>query len=117
MLLRNNKVLKFFAILLFSFELFAPAFLSTGQDDSTDSLTKITLSTSHTNICAFLAIEEINEEGREGKDLVPIALGILSVQLLSSNASSISYLIAAPSGQDQFETHPPLFTLHRALRI
>ncbi|HZY78459.1 MAG TPA: hypothetical protein VFE50_02980 [Cyclobacteriaceae bacterium] len=74
MKLRTSKALKFFAILLFSLEMIAPALLPTLIGDAqairNDSQTQLTGTSSLTNFITSLLFEENagEEEERESKD-------------------------------------------------
>ena len=71
MFLRDNRVLKFLALLLFTSELLASAFLYSQQGKLDDETPQHRLhSTSHQiNLIAFLLCEEAgNEEERDNKD-------------------------------------------------
>ena len=67
--LRNNTILKFFAILLFSFELLAPSVLGANIEIPVmESTEKISIHQSAIMFSSFL-LEERSEEEREGKDM------------------------------------------------
>ncbi len=118
MVLRNNQALKFFAILLFSFELLAPAFLSISQVNTiADGSTKNTLSASHTNIYALLAIEEINEEEREGKNLLSALGESYSLQKNFFIEDSFRHQTSFSFDQYLSIAHRPLYRLNRTLLI
>lgn len=70
MSLRSNKALKLFAILLFSFEMIAPALISSVADQSTSQETKFSSNDRHfTTLVSSLLCEESSSEGeRESKD-------------------------------------------------
>jgi hypothetical protein len=72
MRLRSSKVLKFFVILLFSFEMIAPALISETTDvtERYDGRTAITGTPDHlANMMSSLLFEETSsEEERESKD-------------------------------------------------
>ena len=116
MYLRTNKVLKFFALLLFSLEFMAPAMLI-DLADSGLSQDKVQLIDSghHYNILYSIFTEEIseNEEGREDQRVI-----ILFTDL--DLASSFKQLLTNAPGKSkhssfisqQFETQPALFKLN-----
>jgi hypothetical protein len=69
--LRKNNALKFFAILLFSFELLAPSlFGSTSSELRIENDSKLTFAQSLHSLSSFFLLEERNEEEREGKDIL-----------------------------------------------
>ena len=70
MALRKSTFLKFFALLLFTFELLAPVYLSSKVDGQVEESSRVQLHTS-TPISVFSSLfyeEAGNEEGREGKE-------------------------------------------------
>lgn len=117
MQLRNSYILKFFALLLFSFELLAPSLISTecfnGQE--TDSTTFV--SVIKPNLYSFLFLEECNEEEREGKDALPLSIAFFDFKSLSIFSDSRSSYATLHSNQNQFDTHPPLYQLHQTFRL
>jgi hypothetical protein len=69
--LRRNRALKFFAILLFSFEMIAPALLASGSDNRQGNETRVYSNDGgFINFISSLLCEENNgeEEERESKD-------------------------------------------------
>ncbi|MCE2994382.1 MAG: hypothetical protein ACK5RG_12935 [Cyclobacteriaceae bacterium] len=110
--------MKFFAILLFSFELLAPALLnSTIEFSASGASDKSHLSVAQTTINSLLFLEECNEEEREGKDALPLAIELYSAKYLSfANHSSRTY-IPLHSRQNLFDTHPPLYQLNQVFLI
>jgi hypothetical protein len=118
MQLRNSSVLKFFAILLFSFELLAPTLLSAGNQEATMSdSSKKSLSVAQANIYSFLFLEECNEEEREGKDALPLFIEFYSVRNLAFANNTCSINIPLHSKQNLFDTHPPLYQLNQTFLI
>ena len=116
MRLRTNKVLKFFALLLFSLEFLAPAILvdmadSGGNQDSV----QLVDASRHQNFLFSVLTEEIseNEEGREGqKEIITITdfhFTSRFLQLLGAVPATCKYssLIS-----ERFETQPALFKLN-----
>lgn len=123
--LRTNKLLKFFAILLFSFEMIAPALISSVDSEadirSEYSKTSITSSTHLTNFIAFLLLEENNgeEEERESKDPKPtlylndFGFDRSVIELATTRSRQTSRV-----GQHQHSTsQPALFTLFHTYLI
>jgi hypothetical protein len=117
MLLRYNKILRIFAILLFSFEMLAPA-LWLGDHES--SITqKSTTYFSHENqsidLIAHLICEEANSEEREGKNDYLIDVSFVEVfnELEKFQPVQISWSLP----KDRFDIQPSLYTLHRVLLI
>lgn len=116
MRLRTNQVLKIFALLLFSLEFLAPAFL-VDIADTTGSQDKVQLTDGarHHNIFYSILTEEVteNEEGREDHKEVILFIDVnftfASLQLLGSKPTSnkFSSIIS-----EQFDTQPALFKLN-----
>lgn len=112
MSLRNNNVLKFFAILLFSFELLAPSFLSAAiSEPRIESGSKTTFALPSHAVSSFLLLEERNEEEREGKDI------FLSAALYPIYWFTVSQETKGFQGQlflnrDRPGTQQALFKLH-----
>lgn len=118
MQLRNSYLLKFFAILLFSFELVAPALLNTeAQLDTRRDSNHIHLSAAQSAINSLLFLEECNEEEREGKDALPLSIALFDFKSLSIFSDSRSSYATLHSNQSQFDTHPPLYQLHQTFRL
>ena len=118
MQLRNSYLLKFFAILLFSFELVAPALLNTeAQLDTRRDTNHSHLSAAQSAINSLLFLEECNEEEREGKDVLPLAIELYSFKYLSLANHSCRTNIPLRSRQNLFDTHPPLYQLHQVFLI
>lgn len=115
--LRNSTVLRFFAILLFSFEFLAPTFLgaSVSEQKTNDHSSSILCQPTHT-LTSLLFVEERNEEEKEGRDFF-----LTQVFHLASWPASPSIIENQPlrifSVNDQFNTHPPLFHLHCVFQI
>jgi hypothetical protein len=117
MSLRNNLILKAFAILLFCFELLAPAFLSTTEEHSiTENNSKITLIQSTLTLSSFL-LEERNEEEREGKDSFIVNIDFYDSKWFSFPKQVTSSSISFFSPSECFNTHPPLFQLNCSMLI
>lgn len=115
--LRSNHILKYFIILLFSFELLAPAFTAVPLTQNFDK-TAGTQYSNHINsldyLTAFL-FEESNSEEREGKDYDVEFLFVTDIfnELVKFEHTSTcrSYI------QERISSQPSLYTLHRVLRI
>ncbi len=114
---RYNKALKLFAILLFSFEMLAPAVLITSPETSLDSPNSKRLSESNrtVDLLAHLIFEEVGSEEREGKDDCLIGLNFTEVfnELQKFENTQITWSLP----KDRFDTQPSLFKLHRVLLI
>src|SRR5690242_11712933 len=116
MSLRSCKVLKFFSILLFTFELIAPAFVYEGEEgkDFPNSDTTISASTFHSSFLSHLLFEETSsEEERESRDHKQLSF--------VSDFSFIVTFVELPEvktnkgnwvhPREHFDTQPALFTL------
>ncbi len=117
--LRNNKILKLFAILLFSFELLASSAISAmikEPEAPSDSRTTFCHLQSQ-SISALLFLEERSEEEREGKDAFIITSDLFKIFSLSPTAQSSSLALHFSSNKELFDTHPPLFKLHGVFLI
>jgi hypothetical protein len=116
MRLRTNQVLKIFALLLFSLEFLAPAFLVdiTVPTVSQDKV-QITDGGYHQNILYSILTEEVteNEEGREDHREVILFTDIdfvcASLQLLGTKPASNKYSSII---SEQFDTQPAIFKLN-----
>lgn len=108
--------MKIFALLLFSLEFLAPAFLvdiayTTGSQD----IVQITDGARHQNILYSILSEEVteNEEGRENhKEVVlftDLNFTFASLQLLGTKPTSNKYLSIISV---QFDTQPAIFKLN-----
>ncbi|MBI3221445.1 MAG: hypothetical protein HYZ44_18185 [Bacteroidetes bacterium] len=110
--------MKFFAILLFSFELLAPSLLSASSREATISdSSKRSFSVAQSNIYSFFFLEECNEEEREGKDALPLSIELYSFKNLSFASNTRSIHIAPDANQNLFDTHPPLYQLNQTFLI
>ncbi len=114
---RYNKILKLFAILLFSFEILAPAVLLTTPETNLNSQNSKRLSELNQSfdILSHLLFEEVNCEEREGKDDCLISLSFTEVfnELQKFEKPLITWSLP----KDLFDTQPSLFKLHRVLLI
>jgi hypothetical protein len=117
--LRNNKILKLFAILLFSFELLASSAISAIiKEPIIESEAKTSLSQSQNQNFSFLLfLEERSEEEREGKDVF-VAPNDPFRTFSSAPAVLVSSLtLGFSSNKERFDTHPLLFKLHGVFLI
>jgi len=118
MLLRYNKMLRVFAILLFSFEMLAPALLM-GAPESTltseNTITHLTGQNQPIDLIAHLIFEEVNNEEREGKDDYLISVCFIEVFNKLQKFEPIHVTWSLP--KDRFDTQPSIYTLHRVLLI
>jgi hypothetical protein len=118
MLLRFNKVLRVFAILLFSFELFAPALLLGAPEhdlNSKNSISQLSEQNPPIDLITHLIFEEINNEEREGKNDFLISVCFIEVFNELQKFEPVQITWSLP--KDHFDTQPSLFTLHRVLLI
>ncbi|MBL7871063.1 MAG: hypothetical protein JNM78_05595 [Cyclobacteriaceae bacterium] len=118
--LRYNKILKLFAILIFSFELLAPVGLSASQngtfeDSSLNNRSSVRESTQSVDSLSQLIFEEVGSEEREDKN--ECLISVCFVEVFSELQKFEPVHIAGSLPKDQFDTQPPLFTLHRVLLI
>jgi hypothetical protein len=116
MRLRTNQVLKIFALLLFSLEFLAPAFLVDIADTKgSQDIAQITDGAHHQNVLYSIFAEEIteNEEGRENhKEVIlftDVNFTFASLQLLGTKPAGNKYSSII---SEQFETHPAIFKLN-----
>lgn len=121
--LRTNKALKFFAILLFSFEMIAPALIaSVSEPLELSQETSVYSNEGHlTNIISSLLCEENNgeEEERESKDHKSHAL-LSDFDAFEYFATRITTETRQTSWVEPHETtasQPPLFTLFHSYLI
>jgi hypothetical protein len=117
MLLRYNKILRIFAILLFSFEMLAPA-LWLGEHESSitqKSTTYFNNQNQPVDLLTHLICEEASNEEREGKD--DYLLGVCFVEVFNELQKFQSVQITWSLPKDRFDIQPSLYTLHRVLLI
>jgi len=114
---RYNKILKLFAILLFSFEMMAPAVLMATPEIHPERQHAKSLNESDRSIdfLTHLIFEEVSSEEREGKD--DCLIGISFIELFSELQKFEPIQITWSLPKEHFDTQPPLFTLHRVLLI
>jgi len=115
--LRNNTILRFFAILLFSFELLAPAFLGAPacEFETHEGSSAISLQPSHT-LTSLLFVEERNEEERNSRDFF-LTENFLAVSWFATASLTENKALQIFQVGDKFNTHPPLFHLHCVFQI
>jgi len=118
--LRYNKILKLFAILIFSFELLAPVLLmakskQTTNDSPATLSCNITEQAKPADLLSQLLFEEVGSEEREGKDGCLLSVCFVEVynQLQKFQPIQVTWFLP----KDKFDTQPSLFTLHRVLLI
>lgn len=116
MLLKRNKVLKLVAILLFSFELLAPAVFVSAQQPTTVRLESTNFaSLSHSfDLFSGLIFEEASEE-REGKDHSLTSICFIEIFSILHQFESADTAWLVP--RQRFDTWSSLLTLHRVLLI
>ncbi len=116
MLLMSNKVLKLVAILLFSFELLAPAAFASVQQSLELKSERINFRPlTHTlDLFSGLIFEEVSEE-REGKNHA--LTGICFIEIFSVLHKFKPTDTAWLTPHQRFDTQPSLLTLHRVLLI
>ena len=115
--LRNNTILKFFAILLFSFELLAPSVLGANIEIPVmESTEKISIHQSAIMFSSFL-LEERSEEEREGKDINLISFDFYLINWVTVSSKITDHQRSIFSNKEQYNTHPPFFILHHTFLI
>ncbi len=114
--LRYNKILKFFAILLFSFEMLAPAVLL-ATPEATNSANSKNLNELNRSVdfLSHLIFEEVSSEEREGKN--ECLISVCFIELFSELQKFQPVQITWSLPKEHFDTQPPLFTLHGVLLI
>jgi hypothetical protein len=113
---RYNKILRLFAILLFSFEMLAPAVLvATPENPKTQHSESVNESQRPIDFLTHLLFEEVNNEEREGKN--DGLVGLSCTELFSELQKFEPIQVTGSLPKEHFDTHPPLFTLHRVLLI
>jgi len=117
MQLRKSYILKFFALLLFCFELLAPSLIISECSDGKETDSASYTSAFKSNIYAFLFLEECNEEEREGKDTLPLCIELYSFRHLSLSTDTRSISIPLHAKLNLFDTHPPLYQLNQVFLI
>jgi len=118
MLLRYNKMLRIFAILLFSFELLAPALWlhNDGSEPATPKLSfHFSEQTQPIDLISHLLFEEVNNEEREGKD--DFLIGVCYTEVFNELQKFVPMQINWSLPKDRFNIQPSLYTLHRVLLI
>jgi hypothetical protein len=117
---RIYQTMKFFAILVFSFEMVAPAFVQGSAFKKETAARIINASSSTQNQLYCLIAEEfgINEEdGLDSKEFVPFfdfdLVSIFDIKSIESASSSVASIHHAPNVASQ----RPLFLLHQLFLI
>jgi len=118
--LRYNKILKLFAILLFSFELLAPAVLIAAPKEVFDNheikgISTLSESAQSLDLLSHLIFEEFNNEVREGKDDCLISVCFIEVFSELQKFEPVQITWTLP--KERFDIQPSLYTLHRVLII
>jgi hypothetical protein len=116
--LKHSKILKLAAILIFSFELMAPALFACTEFDGGLKTNRTTFNaTPHSfTLLSILLFEEVsNEEEREGKDHTLITFSFIEIfnALQKFKPDDITWLLPV----NRSERQPSLFTLYRVLLI
>lgn len=120
MRLRTCKALKFFAILLFSLEIMAPAIIS-GNEEASQQETRLVSPEGHlTNFISSLLYEESgSEEERESKDHKS-TITFTDFDFFEAFGSVVSYETTQTQCAEPIKTsasQPKLFTLHHTFLI
>lgn len=118
MLLRYNKIFRFFAILFFSFELLVPAILLGSPENNLNAentKSHITEQNQPVDLLTHLIFEEVNSEEREGKN--DYLLSVCFIEIFNALQKFQPAQITWSLPIDRFDTQPSLFTLHRVLLI
>jgi hypothetical protein len=122
MQLRSNIPLKFFALILFTLEFLAPAVVTGFASTETGHEKTLLVSSSH-HRNPFLSVffEELceNEEGKEFARDTHTSEGNLFLSTPDQRLfqSKLAATLSAFLLYSQFDTHPPLFLVHRKLLI
>ena len=118
MRLREHTILKFLAIILFTFELLAPpifsSFLLTESPSSAEG--SYLHASSHGSALAFLVGEQMNEEEREGHEDDIILFHVNSFGSYLTSVKRKSNHFPSITQTEKFEAHP-LYKLHLAFLI
>jgi hypothetical protein len=110
--IRNNNVLKFFIILLFSFELIAPSLFSASiSEPKIESSSKATFTLSSHALSSFLLLEERNEEEREGKDIL-LTVVLYPIYWFTLSLKASGCLSQFSVNRNLHPTQRALFKLH-----
>lgn len=116
--LKHSKILKLAAILIFSFELLAPALFAFTEleGDLKAGQAKFNTNPHSFTVLSNLVFEEVsNEEEREGKDDTLISFSFIEIfnVLQKFKPDNITWLLPV----NRSERQPSLFTLYRVLLI
>lgn len=118
MQLRYNKVLKLIAILLFSFELLAPAAFSSTENGNSTAITDTTKYSTLSHSLDFLSHLIFEESGSEEEREAKHTLNSLVFTEVFSELQKFEPLnVTWSSPIERFDTQPALFRLHRVLII
>ncbi len=118
MQLTYHKVLKLAAILLFSFELLAPAVFASAElpTDLTSEQTNFASLSPSFDLFSHLIFEETSsEEEREGKAHAFVSISYIEVFNVLQKFKPTNTRCLLPT--ERFTTRPSLYTLHRVLLI
>ena len=118
MSLRYKQIFRLLAVLVFTFELLAPA-LFCHSEIASESINNQKLLVDHSgslDLLSHLIFEEVsNEESREGKEhgLTQLWFTELFSVLRKFEPTNVTWTLP----RERFDTQPSLFTLHRVLLI
>ena len=111
-------MLRIFAILLFRFELFAPALWLQNDNNaltSQKSTFQFSEQTQPLDLITHLLFEEANNEEREGKD--DFLIDVCYIEVFNVLQKFIPLQVNWSLPKDRFDIQPSLYTLHRVLLI
>ncbi len=120
MQLRNNNVLKYLALLLFSMELLTPSFFQAGQSAEIRAKRDFFLQIQKQNSQQFLLFAEENEENEESEadhQVPTLFFNQTFVLPFSKIVPQVPCTLHFITQASIFDTHPPLYTLHCLLLI
>lgn len=110
-------MLRIFAILLFSFELLAPALWLGDHEKNISQKSTTSYSDQHQpiDLITHIICEEASSEEREGKDdyLIDVCFVEVFNELQKFQPVQITWSLP----KDRFDIQPSLYTLHRVLLI
>lgn len=122
MSLRTSTALKFFAILIFSFELLAPAIVhaETPADSNANRSRSSITQTAHFSVISMLLMEENSSEEEKGNrdhravlSFTDLGFIVTFLQITDAEPKTTHWV---PT-HERFGSQPPLFTLHRTFLI
>ncbi len=110
-------MLRIFAILLFSFEMLAPALWLGDHENSITQKSTTNYNDLHQpiDLITHIICEEANSEEREGKDDYLIDVRFVEVFNELQKFQPVQITWSLP--KDRFDIQPSLYTLHRVLLI